>query len=111
MRLSRCGSRRGPAALRSALLCGAVLMLLLAPISQAADRHDRFSPRDLELNVSALAVLATAGYWAYRKFAPAPAESPLPNPTAPAAASSLRAAAGARQLILSPPSPPSLLRV
>lgn len=86
-------------------------MLLLAPLSQAADRHDRFSARDLELNVSALAVLATAGYWAYRKFAPAPAASPLPNPAAPAAASSPRAAAGARQLVLAPPAPPCLLRV
>lgn len=86
-------------------------MLLLAPLSQAADRHDRFSPRDLELNVSALAVLVTAGYWAYRKFSPAPAAAPLPQPAAPAAASSLVAAAGLRLVVLASPSPPSLLRV
>lgn len=49
------------------LLLISVLVLLIAPLSQAMDRHDHFTPHDTELNLCMLAAVATAGYWVARQ--------------------------------------------
>lgn len=53
--------------LRWVLLAGA-LVLVIAPLSQAFDRNDHYSPRT-ETNLCILAAVATVPYWAYRRMA------------------------------------------
>ncbi|HZT72793.1 MAG TPA: hypothetical protein VE996_04000 [Terriglobales bacterium] len=91
------------------LLAGAVLVLLFAPLSQAFDRHDRFTPRDAELNLCALAVLATAGFWLARAAAARPLR---PARTAPVSQRSPRSERRGPWLPVSPDiSPPPPQRV
>ena len=68
------------------LLLSAVLVLLIAPISQALDRHDHYSARDAETNLCVMAAIASAGFWAYRRMSPPVAAAvAVVAPEAPAA--------------------------
>lgn len=68
------------------LLLSAVLVLLIAPISQALDRHDHYSARDAETNLCVMAAIASAGFWAYRQMSPPVAAAiGVAAPEAPAA--------------------------
>lgn len=97
--------------LRRALLAGATLVLLLAPLSQAADRHDRFTPRDAELNLIVLAALATAGYWAFQASFTAPRATPALRPNAPSNARAHDGGCFEGASTLGFPTPSFLLRV
>lgn len=92
------------------LLLASVVVLLATPITQTLDRHDHFTPADTELNLCVLAVLATAGVWAFADLALGVA---LKLRRAPAAAVTQRQAAEPMQAAVPTASPPAfaLLRI
>lgn len=99
-----------PAWVRLLLLTGA-LILLIAPLSQALDRHDQYSARDAETNLCILAAVASAGFWAYRALtARTPASSAEAVPDLDERPV-LAAALGCAPAICSDASPPLRLRI
>lgn len=92
------------------LLLTTVLILLIAPLSQAFDRHDHYSPRDAETNLCVLAVVASAGYWAFRAVYPPQLRRRLSRSHAVPCCAATRTLESA-VTPSPPPSPPAPLRV
>ncbi|TAN21936.1 MAG: hypothetical protein EPN33_09790 [Acidobacteria bacterium] len=92
------------------LLLTAVLILLIAPLSQAFDRHDHYSPRDVETNLCVLVVVASAGFWAFRTVYPPQLRRRLSR-SLEAPRLAITRTLGSVVAPSPPPSPPAPLRV